>query len=61
MTWTRLSRAATASPHKGRYSGGSNFVFVDGSARYMRYGTTVWPLNLWAVNDTNRVLYAWKP
>jgi prepilin-type N-terminal cleavage/methylation domain-containing protein/prepilin-type processing-associated H-X9-DG protein len=42
-------------------SGGSNFAFVDGSARYMRYGTTVWPLNLWAVNDTNRLKFAWKP
>ena len=47
--------------HKARYSGGSNFDFVDGSARYMKYGTTVWPLNLWGVNDTNRLLYAWKP
>jgi hypothetical protein len=34
---------------------------VDGSVRYMKYGSTVWPLNLWAVNDTNRLLYAWKP
>jgi prepilin-type N-terminal cleavage/methylation domain-containing protein/prepilin-type processing-associated H-X9-DG protein len=42
-------------------SGGSNFAFVDGSARFMRYGKTVWPLNLWAVNDTNRLRYAWKP
>jgi prepilin-type N-terminal cleavage/methylation domain-containing protein len=47
--------------HKARNSGGSNFDFVDGSARYMRFGSTVWPLNLWAVNDSNRVLYAWKP
>jgi prepilin-type N-terminal cleavage/methylation domain-containing protein/prepilin-type processing-associated H-X9-DG protein len=47
--------------HKSIYSGGSNFAFVDGSARYMRYGTTVWPLNLWAVNETNRLLFAWKP
>jgi len=46
---------------KGKYSGGSNFDFVDGSSRFMRYGTTVWPLNLWAVNDSNRVVYAWKP
>jgi prepilin-type N-terminal cleavage/methylation domain-containing protein/prepilin-type processing-associated H-X9-DG protein len=46
---------------KSRYSGGSNFAFVDGSARFMKYGTTVWPQNLWAVNDTNRTLYAWKP
>jgi prepilin-type N-terminal cleavage/methylation domain-containing protein len=42
-------------------SGGSDFTFVDGSARFMRYGKTVWPLNLWAVSDTNRVRYAWKP
>jgi prepilin-type N-terminal cleavage/methylation domain-containing protein len=47
--------------HKGLYAGGSDFAFVDGSARYMRYGTTVWPLNLWAVNDTNRLQFAWKP
>jgi prepilin-type N-terminal cleavage/methylation domain-containing protein/prepilin-type processing-associated H-X9-DG protein len=42
-------------------SGGSNYAFMDGSARFMRYGKTVWPLNLWAVNDTNRLHYAWKP
>jgi prepilin-type N-terminal cleavage/methylation domain-containing protein/prepilin-type processing-associated H-X9-DG protein len=47
--------------HKAINSGGSNFAFVDGSARFMRYGTTVWPRNLWAVNDTNRIAYAWKP
>jgi prepilin-type N-terminal cleavage/methylation domain-containing protein/prepilin-type processing-associated H-X9-DG protein len=46
---------------KSIYSGGSNFAFVDGSARFMKYGRTVWPLNLWAVNDTNRLTYAWKP
>ena len=42
-------------------SGGSDYSFVDGSARFMRYGSTVWPLNLWAVDDTNRLHYAWKP
>jgi len=47
--------------HKAIHSGGSNYAFVDGSVRYMRYGATVWPLNLWAVNDTNRLAYAWKP
>jgi len=46
---------------KGKYSGGSNFAYVDGSARFMRYGTTVWPLNLWAVNESNRLAFAWKP
>jgi prepilin-type N-terminal cleavage/methylation domain-containing protein/prepilin-type processing-associated H-X9-DG protein len=44
-----------------RNSGGSNFALVDGSARFMRYGTTVCPENLWAVNVTNRLAYAWRP
>ncbi len=47
--------------HKAINSGGSNFAYVDGSTRYKRYGTTVWPLNLWAVNNSNRLAYAWKP
>lgn len=42
-------------------AGGSNYAFIDGSARYMKYGTTVWPLNLWAITDTDRVKYAWQP
>ncbi len=46
---------------KGKYSGRSDFAYVDGSTRSMRYGTTVWPLNLWAVNDSNRLAFAWKP
>jgi prepilin-type N-terminal cleavage/methylation domain-containing protein len=46
---------------KGMYSGGSNFAFVDSSTRYMKFGKTVWPLNLWAVNDTGRRNFAWKP
>jgi prepilin-type N-terminal cleavage/methylation domain-containing protein/prepilin-type processing-associated H-X9-DG protein len=47
--------------HKGKYAGGSNFVFVDGSVRFQKYGTTVWPLNLWAVADADRLTYAWQP
>ena len=47
--------------HKQRNAGGSNFVYVDGSVRYKRFGATVWPLNLWAVNDTNRLIFAWQP
>ena len=41
--------------------GGSNFAFVDGSARLLKYGTSVWPENQWAVADTNRVLYSFQP
>jgi prepilin-type processing-associated H-X9-DG protein len=46
---------------KSKYSGGSNFAYVDGGTRFMRYGTTVWPLNLWAVSESNRLAFAWKP
>ncbi|HTG45556.1 MAG TPA: type II secretion system protein [Verrucomicrobiae bacterium] len=32
-------------------NGGSNYTFADGSARFIRYKGSVYPLNLWAVND----------
>ena len=32
-------------------SGGSNFAFADGSARYLKYGQMYFPENLWAVTD----------
>jgi prepilin-type N-terminal cleavage/methylation domain-containing protein/prepilin-type processing-associated H-X9-DG protein len=57
----RVEQGCHGTAQKARYSGGSNYAFVDGSARYMRYGSTVWPLNLWAVSDTNRLAFAWKP
>jgi prepilin-type N-terminal cleavage/methylation domain-containing protein/prepilin-type processing-associated H-X9-DG protein len=57
----QIEQGCHAVVHKAIHSGGSNFAFVDGSVRYMRYGATVWPLNIWAVNDTNRLAYAWKP
>jgi prepilin-type N-terminal cleavage/methylation domain-containing protein len=47
--------------HTNIGGGGSVFAFTDGSARFIRYGGTVWPLNLWCVADTNRVHYAWQP
>ena len=38
--------------HMGaKTSGGSNYAFADGSARYLRYGRSVSPLNLWAITD----------
>jgi prepilin-type N-terminal cleavage/methylation domain-containing protein/prepilin-type processing-associated H-X9-DG protein len=34
--------------------GGSNYVFVDGSARYIRYWGALSPINLWGVTDAWR-------
>jgi len=37
-------------------SGGSNYALADGSARFLRYGETFSPKNLWAVTDQFRNL-----
>jgi len=42
-------------------SGGSNFAFADGSARFFKYGTAVWPRNFWAISDADRITYAFQP
>ncbi len=39
-------------------SGGSNYMMADGSARFMKFPTSVDPLNLWCVDDTNRTAAA---
>jgi len=35
----------------GPESGGSNFAFADGSIRFLRYGHSLKPVNLWAVTE----------
>jgi prepilin-type N-terminal cleavage/methylation domain-containing protein/prepilin-type processing-associated H-X9-DG protein len=47
------------SAHSGT-RGGSNFAFVDGSARFLKYGSSVWPFNLWAISDEDRTLRAFQ-
>ena len=47
--------------HKQKSAGGSNFTFVDGSVRYLKFGRSVWPLNMWAVSDADRLTYAFQP
>lgn len=37
--------------HGSRKTGGSHFTFADGSARYLKYGGSVRPVNLWALTD----------
>ena len=41
---TRHGRRNTA-------TGGANFTFADGSARYLKFGQSLSPLNLWGVTD----------
>lgn len=35
----------------GTHSGGSDYAFADGSARNLKYGKSLAPLNMWAVTD----------
>ena len=40
---------------EGTGTGGSNNTYADGSTRYNKFTTAFDPLNLWAVNDADRV------
>jgi prepilin-type N-terminal cleavage/methylation domain-containing protein/prepilin-type processing-associated H-X9-DG protein len=35
-------------------SGGSNYAFTDGSARYIKYPGAFYPLNIWCISADNR-------
>ncbi len=44
--------------HSGqKNAGGSNYAFCDGSARFLKYGRSVTPLNLWATTGAWRTNY----
>jgi prepilin-type N-terminal cleavage/methylation domain-containing protein len=53
-----FSGAVAQDRHAGRgegtRTGGSNNTFADGGARFYKYGTAFYPLNLWAVSDADR-------
>jgi prepilin-type N-terminal cleavage/methylation domain-containing protein/prepilin-type processing-associated H-X9-DG protein len=57
----KVEQGCHSTSHKQINAGGSNFAYVDGSVRYKKYGSTVWPLNLWAVTDANRLFFHWQP
>jgi prepilin-type N-terminal cleavage/methylation domain-containing protein/prepilin-type processing-associated H-X9-DG protein len=42
-------------------SGGSNYIFADGSARFLKYGKAFLPLNLWAITPLYRNNSAFVP
>ncbi len=54
--------AAEQSRHSGQGpgsgTGGSNFAFSDGSSRFLKVYTSLYPLNLWCVSDANRAVRA---
>jgi prepilin-type N-terminal cleavage/methylation domain-containing protein/prepilin-type processing-associated H-X9-DG protein len=56
-----LEQSRHDSRGQGTGSGGSNFTFADGSARYIKYGQSLWPISLWCVSDADRTAYAYKP
>lgn len=37
-----------------RHNSGSNYLFIDGSARGLRFGKSLAPINLWAISDSYR-------
>lgn len=39
-------------------TGGSNYAFADGSVRFLAYGKSMCPVNLWGVTDFYRTNYA---
>ena len=38
----------------GTGSGGSNYTFADGSARYVKCPGAFYPINIWCINESNR-------
>jgi prepilin-type N-terminal cleavage/methylation domain-containing protein/prepilin-type processing-associated H-X9-DG protein len=42
-------------------SGGANYIFCDGSARFYKYGGTFAPINLWEVTDEARNIAVLPP
>jgi prepilin-type N-terminal cleavage/methylation domain-containing protein/prepilin-type processing-associated H-X9-DG protein len=45
---------------KPTLNGGSNYLFTDGSVRYLRFGGDVNPICMWAVSMESRAKYALK-
>ncbi|HSU57265.1 MAG TPA: type II secretion system protein [Candidatus Dormibacteraeota bacterium] len=57
----QVEHGCHAATRNSSSSGGSNYAFVDGSARFLRYGKDVWPVHLWAIRDPERLAYAFQP
>jgi len=56
----RIEHGCHSAVRRASGIGGSNFDFVDGSARFLKYGGSTSPLNLWAITDADRLGYAFQ-
>jgi prepilin-type N-terminal cleavage/methylation domain-containing protein/prepilin-type processing-associated H-X9-DG protein len=56
--YSELDQARHNKLGTGGGGGGSNYAFADGSARYLRFGQSLDPVNLWFVDETLRLLGA---
>jgi prepilin-type N-terminal cleavage/methylation domain-containing protein len=50
----QLDQSKHMTPGKGAKTGGSNYIFADYSARFLKFGKSFDPINLWAVTDLYR-------
>ncbi len=57
----RIEHGCHSVIHRASKAGVSNFAFVDGSVARLKYGGSVWPLNLWAISDRDRISDAFVP
>jgi prepilin-type processing-associated H-X9-DG protein len=56
----RIEHGCHAPLKKIGRAGGSNYAFVDGSVRFLKYGLSTWPFNQWAVSEADRLTYAFQ-
>lgn len=51
---SQLEQSRHSSMGSNSGGGGSDYAFADGSARYLKYGRSLTPINLWAVVESYR-------
>src|SRR5262249_4716290 len=56
-----LEQSRHAVSVKKSRGGGSNYIFADGSARFYRFGKTLTPINLWAIDPETRKIAVTTP
>ncbi len=56
----RIEHGCHSTARRAGRGGNSNFAFVDGSVRNLKYSASVWPYHLWAVSEPDRLAYAFQ-